>query len=65
MAGTLGFEPRTEILEIPMIAVSPRPQGKNYLFPSLCKVCLRHHLQNFFNSNFFSPKLNLFDFLVK
>lgn len=25
-AGTLGFEPRTEILEIPMIAISPRPR---------------------------------------
>jgi len=21
----------------------------------LCTVCFRHHLQNFFNSNFFSP----------
>ena len=26
-AGTLGLEPRTEILEIPMIAISPRPQN--------------------------------------
>ncbi len=26
-----------------------------YLFASLCKVCFLHHLQNFFNSNFFSP----------
>ena len=25
-AGAPGFEPRTEILEIPMIAISPRPQ---------------------------------------
>ena len=33
LAGTPGFEPGTEILEISMIAISPRPL--NYFFISL------------------------------
>lgn len=49
--------------------ISPHPQHSSHLtfsqpnsyrFVSLCAVCFRHMLQNFFNSNFCSPSLCFF-----
>jgi hypothetical protein len=59
MAGALGFEPRSSVLETDSLTVELTPllcakgrlgrDGQTY-FVSLCGVCLRQRLQNFLNS---------------
>ena len=49
MAGALGFEPRSSVLETDSLTVELTPLCETY-FVSLWSVCFRHVLQNFENS---------------
>ena len=63
MAGELGFEPRSSVLETDSLTVELTPlnsvvSSNQHLavvtpdyFTSLCGVCFRHLRQNFLNSN--------------
>lgn len=61
--GVPGLEPEIRILEIRSLPISLYPQ--DYFFISLCIVCLRQNLQNFFNSNFPPAASKSLLFLVK
>src|SRR5260370_7753534 len=58
LAGAEGFEPPSSVLETDSLTVELTPlfpSGDRYIddpiyFTSLCGVCLRHRLQNFFTS---------------
>src|SRR6266700_4269882 len=59
LAGAEGFEPPSPVLETgsltveltPLFRVGRAPSPAFHYFTSLCGVCLRHRLQNFFSSN--------------
>src|SRR5438270_16789 len=55
LAGAVGFEPTSPVLETGSLAIELRPLHKSSLpgptyFTSLCAVCLRHLRQNLLNS---------------
>lgn len=70
MAGVAGLEPAARLLESRRLPINEHPHNlldckrnfkfqnlnfkQRYFLDSLCIVCFLHHLQNFFNSNFFS-----------
>lgn len=48
LAGVLRLERRYLLLESKVLPLNDTPKEQNYFLLSLCSVCARHHLQNFF-----------------